>query len=380
LGKITDFFGKPRSEALHELHSLAEEDLHELHVVSEEALPEWQLRERSKGLHELHAVEEAQLKEQQLHGPSAPKGIAHGQNLGNDDEETLLFLLRLAKMVKDEEDDVPEGMEEDDCALPPKDEFPEMDDDYMSCPDYHEDGEEEDEYETRFGYSFSSFSPPSASHSPAAESAYRMAVDCLKSWTDNHNPYASGTFEPAMARSFASTLRAGSTDYFMRYLMSGSLPKSEALFDKSTWTSADFLGLSPIGDDKSPGVYGDIATGNIDHQTSIGCDLYIGYANNLHSRTTRHRAIKAAGLAKLEDRHEKSFHYSQICKPDVQSNFRNFMAFPKGTPNGIPQLGEGIWMIFVQMFKYPGYCSTYALQPAYRLCENTIFLIFRGTA
>jgi hypothetical protein len=192
----------------------------------------------------------------------------------------------------------------------------------------------------------------------------------LKSWAEIKNPYTNPDFERAIAPSFSFTLRDASVEYFMTRLMSGSLPESEALFDKATWAVDDLLALPPISRDTRPGVYGDIATRNIDYPNETGCDLYFGCAMNLDTRTKTHLAIKAAGLKNLKKEHKKSFHYSQICKPDVQANIRKFMAFPPGTPRGIPQLGEGIWLIFGHTFKYPGYYSAFAPEPSYRLVEN----------
>lgn len=177
----------------------------------------------------------------------------------------------------------------------------------------------------------------------------------------------------AMTLGYCNLLRWVSIDYLIGIYRSGIPQKVQMLFEKNTWALQDLLLLPKIERrDKRQGIYGNFATGKIDRLTSIRSDGYIGSTRCFQDRIGAHLSIASRYSVRelTGTEYEKSFHYRQIARDGVVSNFRCLAAFEIPLEKGYLLLLESIFMILFGTYKHPGYTSHWATGAPYDLTEK----------
>lgn len=203
----------------------------------------------------------------------------------------------------------------------------------------------------------------------------RSVINLLIEWAQAQDFRADRGTQPAEARAmtfgFWSVLRRLSVDHILNVFMRAIPLEVQALFEKDAWSVEDFLRLPYAQDDECQGVYGNFAMGAIAHQREIGCDAYVGSTRCLKKRISDHLGMaERYSVAELPEKVRRSFHYRQICRDEVHSEFRLLASFDPSIESGYLLLLEGIFMILLGTYKHPGYTSVYATQASYDLTES----------
>ncbi|KAK2765602.1 hypothetical protein FQN54_008456 [Arachnomyces sp. PD_36] len=167
---------------------------------------------------------------------------------------------------------------------------------------------------------------------------------------------------------FWCLLQRVSVPFLMDLYMPAIPAEVQRLFEKKAWSQEDFLSLPAVNDDERQGIYGDFATGNIRHQNDIGCDAYIGSSKCLRKRVLEHLQMARKSTEDLSrSSYRYSRHYQQVCRPDVQANFRRLAAFSSPIHNGYLLLLESAFIILFNTYQHHGYVTRYASGASWKL-------------
>jgi hypothetical protein len=106
----------------------------------------------------------------------------------------------------------------------------------------------------------------------------------------------------------------------------------------------DFLSLPFAEDDGRQGIYANFATGDR-RRMDEEYDVYVGSSRHLKKRVAWHLGVAGKfSVTNLPEEHKKSFHYRQICRDGVQSDFQRLAAFDHPIEPGYLLLLERIIM------------------------------------
>lgn len=194
----------------------------------------------------------------------------------------------------------------------------------------------------------------------------------LKDWADGHNLVHPDVPETkAMTFGYWSLLRRLSVEYILKVFIPAVPLDVQALFEKETWSVEDFLSLSYAEDNERQGIYCNFAMGDIAYSRDIGCDAYVGSTRCLRKRIGQHLATaEGYSVNELPRAHRGSLHYAQICRDGVQSRFRKLASFDASIESGYLLLLEGIFMILLDTYKFPGYYSIHSSEESYNLTKE----------
>jgi hypothetical protein len=205
----------------------------------------------------------------------------------------------------------------------------------------------------------------------------RDLISELVQWAKAHNVLKMDNKHRAMTLGYWSLLSRLSVDFAVALFLPGIPKEVQALFQKGNkeWSLEDFLSLPSAKDDGRQGIYANFATGDLRRQNEE-YDIYIGSSCHLKKRIAYHLGVaERFSVTNLPDEDKRSFHYRQICRDGVQSNFQRLAAFDHPIEPGYLLLLEGIFMILFNTYQYPGYYSRYATMSSYRLTEKIINLL-----
>ncbi|KAF4249332.1 hypothetical protein CNMCM8980_003977 [Aspergillus fumigatiaffinis] len=194
----------------------------------------------------------------------------------------------------------------------------------------------------------------------------------LAQWAEAHDVSNMDNEDKAITIGYWSLLRRLSVDFAVSLFLPGIPEEVQALSrkGKKEWSLEDFLSLPFAEDDGRQGIYANFATGDL-RRKDEECDVYVGSSRHLKQRIERHLLMAKKFLVRnLPEGDKRSFHYRQICRDGVQSDFRRLAAFDCPIEPGYLLLLEGIFMILFNTYQYPGYCSAFATRSSYRLTEK----------
>lgn len=163
-----------------------------------------------------------------------------------------------------------------------------------------------------------------------------------------------------------------SIDFLLKLYLAAIPLQVQQVLTKKTWTREDFLSLPNVKDnDMRPGIYGDFATGELSGDPQLGVEAYVGSTIKLARRVRQHEAIgRNHTPATLPKKNRNSFHYQQICRSGVSSNFRVLAVFREHVEPGYLTLLEGIMMIILGSYNNPGYTTKYNPASSYDLVST----------
>ncbi|RHZ66819.1 hypothetical protein CDV55_103654 [Aspergillus turcosus] len=205
----------------------------------------------------------------------------------------------------------------------------------------------------------------------------RDLISELVQWAKAHNVLEMDSEHRPMTLGYWSLLGRLSVDFAVSLFLPGIPEEVQALFrkGKKEWSREDFLSLPSAKDDGRQGIYANFATGDLRREDEE-FDVYVGSARHLKKRIGCHLAMaEKHSVTNLPEQYKRSFHYRQICRNGVQSNFRRLAAFDRPIEPGYLLLLEGIFMILFKTYQYPGYCCQYATMSSYKLTEEIMNLL-----
>ncbi|KAL2811649.1 hypothetical protein BJX63DRAFT_433160 [Aspergillus granulosus] len=199
----------------------------------------------------------------------------------------------------------------------------------------------------------------------------RKSIEALATWARENFIKDLAESDRPMTTGFWSLLGRLSIDALVSQYLAGISPEVQQVFGKSSWCAQDFLSLPAIDGDQRQVVYVNIATGNLRWETAIGCEPYTGSSRCGEKREREHLTMaRKYSPENLPQQYRRSFHYKQICRDGVVPNFRLLAAFDRPIPTGYLLLLEGIFMVFLNSYRYPGYFSRYSSRATYDITEK----------
>jgi hypothetical protein len=259
-------------------------------------------------------------------------------------------------------------------------------------PEYEEDeaGEDEDDHSDEPCHGPGSTAGQAPGHEEAAENCSQIVRCCVEHMVALAHRYtpaqysALRTEEQPYALSFYDFLRKVDVEKVLATYDAAIYPEVKALILKPEWTLADIDELVKVSSvprrlKSKPGIYV-----NFPHGTGLDTkgafptvsqadfDVYGGSSlYDLIQRVITHTNISRKSVAQLLlTKHAKSWHYLQICRPNVNLNFRVMAMFEDDVEDGYVELLEAISMILFGSFNYSGKTHSFATKASYELVDT----------
>lgn len=146
-------------------------------------------------------------------------------------------------------------------------------------------------------------------------------------------------------------------------LLPGIPADRQTVFGKEVYRREDFLKLpTDYLREKRAGIYGNFVSGR---EAPPSGECYTGSARVLQYRMAKHYRMSLLTLTELAaDNHPKhSAHYRCICAAEIKCDFRCLAP-------GYLLLLEGIFMVFLDTYQYPGYIHQWSSNATYDLVKQ----------
>jgi hypothetical protein len=214
-------------------------------------------------------------------------------------------------------------------------------------------------------------------HNERFQQILRKALEELITWAKKQ-PWKAWEVLPPRDRAVTIGARRvlfrTSADFLLDMFMAAFPIEVQDFIASETWTLEAILALSDTFGDYRQGVYGNFPT-NGPGRSEIGCEAYVGSASSMHNRnysdSTSHNEVASSyTVDTLPSQYQRSLHYRDICRDDVECNFRALAGFNEPVERGYVFLLEGVVMILMGTYNDRGRYHRWASKASYDLVKQ----------